>query len=896
LRLKPGKLVIGELTVKRLTLSEIQDAGIDTSAPENQFVYKFEVHLAFNNQPLTNNFIVNGNGAFLGAYSPITIGGGYGGGGGGGGYGGGSGYYTAYPVAIPHPSHPEVRPTVAYMVIPAEARWLKEFFEVGLTLENTADPEFVLADSTATLRLPDGLVLAPTRDPQSLRVSLGDIAGQETREVKWIIRGDQKGTYNLEAEFNGILKPFEENISTVFKTQEPFRVWGDDAIKIHVDAQERADMGAPYHVRFGIENVADVPVYNPAIELKDATKQNYIYGPNQELVKMQTELPAGETFWSDYWLIPAITGTLDLSKSFTLKTGINDVEVPCEITSRSDPENYPPAVPVLSQVRHDDGTVTLTWDPIEGALGYKIYSIRSDLMISKDPGELVYTAGPGEHTKILTETDGEKDYVINTLIPSGDSSVERLKHAITGLSWCASAGNPVISVDPEELTAGVTSDMLLTVNQNGFPVGYGTVDIGDLIKDQPLDSKGQARVTVTPVAAGNLVITAYDLSGKVMATRSIKVLADTKPPKAPTGLKATINTGGISLYWNTNMETDLAGYNLYRLVGTEWVKFNTELFDGTIYNVTGLSTSKSYTFRVTAVDRVGNESEMSEQVATPPAVVAFTNFKTLSLPVALKGASDCVVDSLGNVYVTDYYNNRIVMFDSTGKFSKAYGTYGTGVGQFYKPNGIGVDELDNIYVTDSYNNRVVMFKDSNGNGTIESSEWQAWGGPASGSGVLEFNKPMGVSAKDNIVYVADTYNHRIAIFDISDPEGTWRTIGSVGAADGQFKVAYDVAVDSKGNIWVSDSLNNRVQKFANDGTYLEKYSASLPYGIAVDENDNVFIVERQTALVKCVNAAATYGGKTKFKSPIGIFVDKNGMMWIIDVTTSIITTAPVIPE
>jgi len=292
IKLRKGELVVGELTVRRMTIDEIEAAGIDTTDPENQWVYRYEVHLAFNEKPIpTEPIISNGNGKIFnpkpivitlpsdpgsGTSKPSTV--------------------VAYPTVIPHPNHPEIRPTIAYMVIPGEARWLKEFFEVGLTLENTADPEFVLADSSVTLVLPKngGLVLAPTRDPQSLTIDLGSIAGGESRQVKWIIRGDKKGyyggdqttDYGLTAIFEGILLPFKDKVQKEFVSEAgKIHVWGDDAIRLHIDAQDEANKGYPYHVRFGIENKADVPVYNAAIELKDDTKQNYIYAPNQELKK-----------------------------------------------------------------------------------------------------------------------------------------------------------------------------------------------------------------------------------------------------------------------------------------------------------------------------------------------------------------------------------------------------------------------------------------------------------------------------------------------------------------------------------------------------------------------------------------------------------------------------------
>lgn len=1090
LRLTAGKLVVGQLTVKRMTISEIEASGIDTTAPENQWVYKFEVHLAFNNQPLpVNTYVVNGVGGFLGSISsggaligtisPISVGG-----------------VIAYPVAIPHPQHPEVRPTIAYMVIPGEAKWLKEFFEVGLTLENTADPQFIIADSTATLKLPDGLTLAPTKIPQSLTVNLGDIAGQQTKEVKWVIRGDKKGSYSLEADFNGTLKPFDDPVSQVFKTADPFRVWGDDAIKLHIDAQERADKGSPYHVRFGIENVSDVPVYNPSIELKDDTKQNYIYAPNQELSKTVSELPAGQTLWADYWLIPSISGHLDLSNSYVLKTGTEAANVQSVLTSRSDPENYPPTVPVLYQVRNTNGTVTLSWGSIADAKGYRIYSIRDDLYMSKAP-ELVYEATAAENAVTLTEASS-KDYMITTLLPDGSNTKEQIRHAITGLSWCGSAGNPVITIDPMELHVGQASDILMTVNQQGFPVVGGTVDVGSYITGKTLDDNGQARINITPTVPGDIIVSAYDSSHHLLTTKTIKVVGDNVAPALPTGFHVVATTTDISLLWNANPEQDIAGYNLYGWNNGTFTKLNTNLITAASYTLSGVTKGTIYSFKLSAVDNSGNESEKAGPISagiandtnpsldivrervdslgitnvnvvsgvtnaavltggilnppsggrvstlplpeininvetpisvnpikvqipkdtvfsgpenwdgtihtptikdnslagipkdaskttsvkavveigfddvlltmnkavrivlpgqagnlvgftragsftkitatlsadtqeaadreiaaggdaamdvgsdkvvwtkhltkfvtytqsevTPPTdILTFSSF-ILKGTTPLNAPSDSVVDSKGNLYVTDYYNNRIVEFDSNGNWINAYGTKGDGIGNFFKPTGIAIDEADQIYVADTYNNRIVVFKDADNNGTIDSSEWKVYG--SAGSGILQFNKPLGLYVKAGKIYVADTYNNRVASFEVSDPTGSWSILATTAATSGKLKLPTDVVVASDGNLWVSDTYNNRVVQFSEAGEYIASYAESLPFGITADSNNNIYIAERQTAKIKRINNAKDFGGKAVFTSPIGINVDGNGYLWVVDVTTGSIKKAKLAP-
>jgi fibronectin type 3 domain-containing protein len=594
-RLKRGQLVVGELEVRRLTLDEIKDKGVDVNAPENQWVYMFEVHPAFNNQPLPpTQFIVNGMGGFVGgAPAPLIIPDGVTGGGGGGT----PGTLKAYPVVIPHQNRPEVRPTIAYMVIPGEARWLKEFFEVALFLENTAEQQFVIEHSTAELNLPNGLALAPTHEPQSLKKDLGRIEGGGTGEAKWIIRGDKKGEYMLEATFNGVLMPFEDAVQTLFKTSEPFRVWGEDALKMHVDAQDRADQSHPYHVRFGLENVSDVPVYNAAIELKDETNQNYIYGPNQELVRSIRTLEPGAILWADYMLIPSISGTLDLSNSYTLKTGGN-AEVPTVFTSHSKPENAPGIAPVLRERHNPDGTVVLTWDPVTGAEGYRIYQIREDTRMSRLP-ELVHAADADETSVTLNEPDGHRNYAINTVL----AGKEVLRHAV---NWTEEVSGPEITVNPMEVPVGKDSSITITVRKAGFPVEGGKADIGELLQGVVLDSNGQATVTIHPNTAGAIVIKAYDAAGNYLISKTIAAtgVIDT-PPTWPVDKRLhglSITETSMRLQW-TPAQDDLGvtGYRIYMAGNViDSVYGNTNS-----YELTGLTPGTLYSFKVEAGDASG---------------------------------------------------------------------------------------------------------------------------------------------------------------------------------------------------------------------------------------------------------------------------------------------------
>ncbi len=124
--------------------------------------------------------------------------------------------------------------------------------------------------------------------------------------------------------------------------------------------------------------------------------------------------------------------------------------------------------------------------------------------------------------------------------------------------------------------------------------------------------------------------------------------------------------------------------------------------------------------------------------------------------LGLKGPKGLAVDSHGNIYVSDSWNNRILKLDSEGNLIAAYGREGTGDGELSGPTGLAVDAADNLYVSDNGNNRIQKF-DSKGNYVAQ------WGSPGGGKG--EFKGPTGLAVdSEGNVYVSDIGNHRIQVF------------------------------------------------------------------------------------------------------------------------------------
>jgi hypothetical protein len=89
---------------------------------------------------------------------------------------------------------------------------------------------------------------------------------------------------------------------------------------------------------------------------------------------------------------------------------------------------------------------------------------------------------------------------------------------------------------------------------------------------------------------------------------------DVYPPAVPAGLSGIYTGEGVELIWTTNLEADLAGYNIYRSGGDRsFLKINQELLATPVFRDSSTEAGRSYLYRVTAVDLAGNESAPSEE-------------------------------------------------------------------------------------------------------------------------------------------------------------------------------------------------------------------------------------------------------------------------------------------
>jgi sugar lactone lactonase YvrE len=202
------------------------------------------------------------------------------------------------------------------------------------------------------------------------------------------------------------------------------------------------------------------------------------------------------------------------------------------------------------------------------------------------------------------------------------------------------------------------------------------------------------------------------------------------------------------------------------------------------------------------------------------------------------------VDNRGYLFVADTGNARIQMVAPDGTFVKNWGVYGSGDGQFFKPSSVALDSSDNyLFIADREKNRIQKF-DTDGNFI---SGWGVLGASDDG-----FNYPAGLAInEDGYCYVADRDNDRIKKYDINgnfigwwgsydagslafwlDP-GSNRT-GALSDANGAFDTPTDVALDAQGNVYVTETGNFRIQRFAAEQQY--KDAAGFQTEIYIGEN------------------------------------------------------------
>lgn len=165
----------------------------------------------------------------------------------------------------------------------------------------------------------------------------------------------------------------------------------------------------------------------------------------------------------------------------------------------------------------------------------------------------------------------------------------------------------------------------------------------------------------------------------------------------------------------------------------------------------------------------------------------------------------------GDIYVSDLARNVVVRFTPTGAVRGTIGGPGTGNGQWVDgPHGLGLDGAGNLYTTDLHLGRIQKFDPSG-------RFIKTWGTIGTeGAGKFTFLHGIAVVPGRNELWVTDLFQSKLEEFTLNGEfiRGLGNDqFGPPSNESGEFFDPEYVAADGRGNIYVSDTLNSRIQKF-----------------------------------------------------------------------------------
>ena len=207
-------------------------------------------------------------------------------------------------------------------------------------------------------------------------------------------------------------------------------------------------------------------------------------------------------------------------------------------------------------------------------------------------------------------------------------------------------------------------------------------------------------------------------------------------------------------------------------------------------------------------------------------------------------------DSEGNIYAADQGVGAIFIFphDPAGKVQLIKNGEDAHLPMIA---GLALDDDDRLFVTDIKLHHVAG---------VQSPSTNRWPNLAA----ADLISPAGIAidTTNRFVYVVDTQQDQVLVYD-ADKYTLLRRIGTGGkqhrlTSPGNFALPDGVAVDKDGNVYVTDTLNDRVEIFDADGKFISEFGKSgdgpgtfaRPKGIAIDRDGHIWVTDEVQSRVQ----------------------------------------------
>lgn len=243
------------------------------------------------------------------------------------------------------------------------------------------------------------------------------------------------------------------------------------------------------------------------------------------------------------------------------------------------------------------------------------------------------------------------------------------------------------------------------------------------------------------------------------------------------------------------------------------------------------------------------------------------------------------VDSKGSLFVADTKVGAIFIFNTETKDVDLIknGTHA----RFGLITGLAIDDSDRVFVSDSTLRHVVIFSPQH---KIEGVISAGISSPAG----------LAIDNENRFLYVCDTDLDQVLVYDADAPYKLIRKIGTSGKAHtltepGQFSRPTNAAVDADGNLYVTDTFNNRVEVFDADGNFIRTFGKNgdgpgyfaRPKGIAIDGDGHVWVADTVQDRVQVFTSEGRlllwFGGHGmlpgQFNAVQGITIDKHNRVF-----------------